>query len=48
MGPISSHESATNESMLNTAPDQPVEVTENGKVYPFFMDNEVVSRRGTH
>ncbi len=36
------HESATNESMLNTAPDQPVEVTENGKVYPFFMDNEVV------
>ena len=36
------HESATNESMLNTAPDQQVEVTENGKVYPFFMDNEVV------
>ncbi len=36
------HESTTNESMLNTAPDQPVEVTENGKVYPFFMDNEVV------
>ncbi|WP_217957945.1 VaFE repeat-containing surface-anchored protein [Acutalibacter muris] len=36
------HESATNESMLNTAPDQPVEVTENGKVYPFYMDNEVV------
>lgn len=36
------HESATNESMLNTAPDQPVEVTENGKVYLFFMDNEVV------
>ncbi|WP_322201206.1 SpaA isopeptide-forming pilin-related protein [Acutalibacter intestini] len=36
------HESATNESMLNTAPDQQVEVTENLKVYPFFMDNEVV------
>lgn len=36
------HESGTNESMLNTAPDQPVEVTENGKVYPFYMDNEVV------
>lgn len=36
------HESATNESMLNTAPDQPVEIAENGKVYPFFMDNEVV------
>ena len=36
------HESATNESMLNTAPDQQVEVTENGKIYPFFMDNEVV------
>lgn len=35
-------ESATNESMLNTAPDQQVEVTENGKIYPFFMDNEVV------
>ncbi len=28
------HESATNESMLNTAPDQPVEVVENGEVYP--------------
>ena len=36
------HESATNESMLNTAPDQPVEVEENGEVYPFYMDNEVV------
>ena len=36
------HESATNESMLNTAPDQLVEVTGNGKVYPFYMDNEVV------
>ena len=23
-------------------PDQQVEVTENSKVYPFFMDNEVV------
>ena len=36
------HESITSDSMLNTAPDQPVEITENGKVYPFFMDNEVV------
>ncbi|WP_322204114.1 MSCRAMM family protein, partial [Acutalibacter intestini] len=36
------HESATNESMLNTAPNQLAEITENRRVYPFFMDNEVV------
>ncbi|NBJ90133.1 VaFE repeat-containing surface-anchored protein [Acutalibacter sp. 1XD8-36] len=36
------HEKTTNESMLNTAPDQPVTIDEHLKVYPFYMDNEVV------
>ncbi len=36
------HEKSTNESMLNTAPDQPVTIDEHLKVYPFYMDNEVV------
>ena len=36
------HESATNESMLNTAPDQQVVISEHHKVYPFVAENEVV------
>lgn len=36
------HESATNESMLNTAPDQPVIVSEHHEVYDFVAENEVV------
>ena len=36
------HESATNESMLNTAPDQPVIVSEHHEVYSFVAENEVV------
>jgi len=36
------HESATNESMLNTAPDQPVIVSEHHEVYCFVAENEVV------
>ena len=36
------HESATNESMLNTAPDQQVIVSEHHKVYDFVAENEVV------
>ena len=36
------HESATNESMLITAPDQTVNVTDDGIIYEFVMANEVV------
>ncbi len=36
------HESATNESMLLTAPDQTVNVTDDGVIYEFTMANEVV------
>ena len=36
------HESATNESMLLTAPDQTVNVTDDGVMYEFTMANEVV------
>ena len=36
------HEKSTNESMLNTAPDQTITIDEHLKVYPFYMDNEVV------
>ena len=36
------HESATNESMLLTAPDQTVSVTDDGVIYEFTMANEVV------
>ena len=36
------HESATNESMLLTAPDQTVNVTDDGVMYGFTMANEVV------
>ena len=35
------HESATNESMLLTAPDQTVNVTDDGVMYEFTMANEV-------
>lgn len=35
-------ESATNKSMLNTAPDQMVVISNNHEVYPFYMYNEVV------
>ena len=36
------HESSTNESMLLTAPDQTVNVTDDGVMYEFTMANEVV------
>ena len=36
------HESATNESMLLTAPDQTVNVTDDGVIYEFDMADEVV------
>lgn len=36
------HESATNESMLLTAPDQTVNITDDGVMYEFIMANEVV------
>ena len=36
------HESATNESMLNTTPDQQVIVSEHHKIYNFVAENEVV------
>lgn len=36
------HESATNESMLLTAPDQTVNVTDDGIIYEFVMADEVV------
>ena len=36
------HESATNESMLLTAPDQTVNVTDDGVIYEFTMADEVV------
>ena len=36
------HESATNESMLLTAPDQTVNITDDGVMYEFTMANEVV------
>ena len=36
------HESATNESMLMTAPDQTVNVTDDGVIYEFVMADEVV------
>lgn len=36
------HESATNESMLNTASDQTVIVSKHHKVYDFVAENEVV------
>ncbi len=36
------HEKSTNESMLNTAPDQTVIIGEHLKVYTHQMDNEVV------
>lgn len=36
------HESATNESMLLTAPDQTVNITDDGIIYEFTMANEVV------
>ena len=36
------HESATNESMLLTAPDQTVNVTDDGIIYEFTMADEVV------
>ena len=36
------HESATNESMLLTAPDQIVNVTDDGIIYEFTMADEVV------
>ena len=36
------HESATNESMLLTAPDQTVQVEDDGVIYEFVMANEVV------
>ena len=36
------HESATNESMLLTAPDQTVNVTDDGIIYEFVMVDEVV------
>ena len=36
------HESATNESMLLTAPDQTVNVTNDGVIYEFTMADEVV------
>ena len=36
------HESATNESMLLTAPDQTVNVTDDGVIYEFVMADEVV------
>lgn len=36
------HESATNESMLNTAPDQTITIDEHLKMYTHYMDNEVV------
>ena len=36
------HESATNESMLPTAPDQTVLVEDDGIIYEFVMANEVV------
>ena len=36
------HESATNESMLITAPDQTVNVTDDGVIYEFTMADEVV------
>ena len=36
------HESATNESMLLTAPDQTVNVTDDGIIYEFTMEDEVM------
>ena len=36
------HESATNESMLLTAPDQTVNITDDGIIYEFTMADEVV------
>ena len=36
------HESATNESMLITAPDQTVNVTDDGIIYEFVMADEVM------
>ena len=36
------HESSTNESMLLTAPDQTVNVTDDGVIYEFTMADEVV------
>ena len=36
------HEASTNESMLNTAPDQTVTIDEHLKMYTHYMDNEVV------
>ena len=36
------HEKSTNESMLNTAPDQTITIDEHLKVYTHYMDNEVV------
>ena len=36
------HESATNESMLMTAPDQTVNITDDGIIYEFTMADEVV------
>ena len=36
------HESATNESMLLTAPDQTVNVTDDGIIYEFVMADEVM------
>ena len=36
------HESATNDSMLNTAPDQQVVISEHHKIYDFVAENEVV------
>ena len=36
------HESATNESMLNTVPDQTVLIEDDGVIYEFICPNEVV------
>ena len=36
------HESATNESMLNTVPDQTVLIEDDGVIYEFTCPNEVV------
>ncbi len=41
-GEYTLHEASTNDSMLNTAPDQTVTVDEHLKVYTHYMDNEVV------
>ena len=41
-GEYTLHETSTNGSMLNTAPDQTVTVDEHLKVYTHYMDNEVV------